>query len=541
MGMIQRVSDILKANINRMLDQAEDPEAVLDQLIQEMQETYRKAKIDVAKALADEKRLKHLMQTNQEMAQKWGRKAMLAVEKNDDDLAREALKRKRSYEDIGREFESQWNEQKKVTDILRENLFGLESKIDEARRKKSLLVARQKRAMAQKKLQDTLEQATSEQTYLTIGRFEEKITEIEARAEAEIDLIDGELDGRFRELEQSGGDNVEDELEALKTQVGGRKAGEQKLLSTEADEGGATPQAESAVDADAGDVPVAGGGPEIRGDQVEPSTPLGSKGEHEPPRPAAGAETGEKAASDPGQGAPPPGVPPPGATASGQSVARAAVDADNAESGAPAAPAQAARSWFKARRRAEAAEALANVLREIELGVEGRAEPSSHAGRRPTAVAPTMELPAAGRIRAAASASPAAAIGPSARPATSAQAPTPGVPPPARERAADARGAAVAGAAGAAPKAGERNADLERDAKAGTPVAGPVDKAPQVGPADRDEQAGPANRVSDASAGDRRQPTGDETALPRGVVQTAEPSDPDPAKEPERERVEGAI
>src|SRR5262245_26115537 len=235
MGLMQRVSDILKANINRMLDQAEDPEMVLDQLIQEMQESYRKSKIEVAKALADEKRLKHLMQTNQEMASKWGRKAMLAVEKNDDDLAREALKRKRSYEDIGREFESQWNEQKKVTDILRENLFGLESKIDEARRKKSLLVARQKRALAQKKLQDTLEQATSEQTYLTIGKFEEKITEIEARAEAEIDLIDGEFDGRFRNLDQPA-ENIEDELAALKTQVEGRQVDDAKLLSVEAAE-----------------------------------------------------------------------------------------------------------------------------------------------------------------------------------------------------------------------------------------------------------------------------------------------------------------
>jgi phage shock protein A len=232
MGLMQRVSDILKANINRMLDQAEDPELVLDQLIQEMQETYRKSKIEVAKALADEKRLKHLLQTNQDMAAKWGRKAVLAVEKNDDDLAREALKRKRSYEDIAHEFQAQWNEQKKVTDVLRENLFGLESKIDEARRKKSLLVARQKRALAQKKLQDTLDQATSEQTYLTIGKFEEKITEIEARAEAEIDLIDGEFEGRFRTLERTG-DNVEDELAALKTQVGGRKAGEQKLLAPE--------------------------------------------------------------------------------------------------------------------------------------------------------------------------------------------------------------------------------------------------------------------------------------------------------------------
>jgi phage shock protein A len=169
------------------------------------------------------------------MAGKWGRKAVLAVEKSDDDLAREALKRKRSYEDISHEFQAQWTEQKKVTDVLRENLFGLESKIDEARRKKSLLVARQKRAVAQKKLQDTLEQASTDQSYWMLGQFEDKITEIEARAEAEIDLIDGELSGRFRELETHP-ENVEDELSQLKSQVAGRKATDQKLLSTELDE-----------------------------------------------------------------------------------------------------------------------------------------------------------------------------------------------------------------------------------------------------------------------------------------------------------------
>jgi phage shock protein A len=292
MGMIQRVSDILKANINRMLDEAEDPEAVLDQLIQEMQETYRKSKIEVAKALADEKRLKHLTQTNQEMAHKWGRKAVLAVEKSDDDLAREALKRKRSYEDIGHEFESQWNEQKKVTDVLRENLFGLESKIDEARRKKSLLSARQKRALAQKKLQDTLEQATSEQTYLTIGKFEEKITEIEARAEAEIDLIDGEFEGRFRELDRRG-DNIEDELAELKTQVGGRQAGDEKLLGTES-EAGEGPEAEAA-EAE-GSEPAVAKGPEP--EAVQPASMKGPESvQAEVSKPAV-AVSGEEPAAE---------------------------------------------------------------------------------------------------------------------------------------------------------------------------------------------------------------------------------------------------
>ncbi len=246
MGLIQRVSDLLKANINQMLDNVEDPEAILGQLIQEMQESYRRSKIEVARALSDEKRLRHLMETNQETAFKWGRKAVLAVEKQDDDLAREALRRKRSYEDIAHEFQVQWEEQKQMTDMLRDNLFALEAKIDEARRKKSLLIARQKRAEAHKKLKSALEQPSSEQTYWALGRFEEKFTEVEALAEAEIELLDDGFEGRFRELERGG--LVEDELEALKLEVHGKvPSDDSKLLAAQASV--VAPEKKNAVEA----------------------------------------------------------------------------------------------------------------------------------------------------------------------------------------------------------------------------------------------------------------------------------------------------
>lgn len=218
MGIFGRMSDILKANINELIDKAEDPDKLMDQMIREMQEQLRNAKIEVAKAIADEKRLEQQLKQNQVQAQSWESKAMLALKKGDENLATEALKQKKSYDQLVMTVQPQWEQQNQLSSKLKDSLRALESKIDEARRKKEILVARQKRAEAQKKIQEVMTGLSDRSAFATFDRMEKKVMEIEAQADAAVELESASLDDQFKALE--AGSDVQDELAALKAKMG---------------------------------------------------------------------------------------------------------------------------------------------------------------------------------------------------------------------------------------------------------------------------------------------------------------------------------
>lgn len=217
MGIFKRMTDILKSNINDLISKAEDPAKMLDQIILEMQESLREAKIQVAKAIADEKRLKHQLDQNNTQAQNWESKAVLALQKGDEDLAKEALKRKKSYGDIVVSVEQQWKDQSAVATKLKDSLRALEAKIDEARRKKEVLIARQKRAEAQKKIQEVMTGLADTSAFDNFARMERKVEEIEAQAAAAVELETNTLEDKFAALEAGAG--VDAELEALKAKL----------------------------------------------------------------------------------------------------------------------------------------------------------------------------------------------------------------------------------------------------------------------------------------------------------------------------------
>jgi phage shock protein A len=218
MGIFGRMGDILKANINELIDKAEDPEKMMDQMIREMQDSLREAKIEVAKAIADEKRLEQQMKQNQVQSQSWESKAMLALKKGDERLATEALKQKKSYDQLVTTVQPQWEQQNQLSTKLKDSLRALEAKIDEARRKKEILGARQKRAEAQKKIQEVMTGLSDKSAFATFDRMEKKVMEIEAQADAAVELEVTSLDDQFKALE-SGAD-VQDELAALKAKMG---------------------------------------------------------------------------------------------------------------------------------------------------------------------------------------------------------------------------------------------------------------------------------------------------------------------------------
>lgn len=218
MGIFGRMSDILKANINELIDKAEDPAKLMDQMIREMQESLREAKIEVAKAIADEKRLEQQVKQNQVQAQNWESKAMLALKKGEENLATEALKQKKSYDQLVTSVQPQWEQQNQLSSKLKDSLRALESKIDEARRKKEILTARQKRAEAQKKVQEVMTGLNDRSAFATFERMEKKVMEIEAQADAAVELESASLDDQFKALE--AGSDVQDELAALKAKMG---------------------------------------------------------------------------------------------------------------------------------------------------------------------------------------------------------------------------------------------------------------------------------------------------------------------------------
>lgn len=222
MGIFKRISDVFKANINDLINKAEDPEKMLNQMIIDMNEHLIEAKKGVASAIADEKRLERQMLENKSKASEWEQKAMLAVKAGKDDLAKQALVRKQEYDGYAKELQPQWEAQNKATSTLKEQLKLLQNKIDEASRKKNILIARAKRADTTKKIQQTMGNLADNSAFSVFDRMSEKVDKIEAEADALTELSnvgqDADLDAQFKKLESSGS-SADLLLEELKSKM----------------------------------------------------------------------------------------------------------------------------------------------------------------------------------------------------------------------------------------------------------------------------------------------------------------------------------
>ncbi|MBM3238132.1 PspA/IM30 family protein [Candidatus Poribacteria bacterium] len=220
MGIFARISSIFKAKVNHLLNKAEDPEKMLNQIVLEMNEQLTKTKQQVTMAIADEKRLEKQYKNEEIEAQEWERKATLALQKENEMLAKEALARRNEHQNLANEYKIQWQKQKQAVDGLKESLRQLERKIEEAARKKNLLIARQKRAVAQKQIHETMAGMRDGSAFDTFNRMAEKVDEMEARADAAVEMAQTEevkLEEQFAELEKEG--NLDDDLAALKAKV----------------------------------------------------------------------------------------------------------------------------------------------------------------------------------------------------------------------------------------------------------------------------------------------------------------------------------
>jgi phage shock protein A len=222
MGIFARLASLIKSNLNDLISKAEDPEKMLNQVTQDMEQQLVEAKKQVAVSIADEKRL--AKQAEQELANaaEWERRAMLAIKAGDDNLAKEALSRKKEHDGLAATYKDQWQKQKAAVDQLKTALRVLNAKIEEAKRKKNVLIARKKRAEAQKAIQETMTGLNNVSAFETFDRMATKIDQIEAEAEAASELHEqytgDSLAHKFNQLEATAG--ADDDLLALKRKMG---------------------------------------------------------------------------------------------------------------------------------------------------------------------------------------------------------------------------------------------------------------------------------------------------------------------------------
>ena len=225
MGIFDRFATLIKSNINDLISSAENPEKMLNQIIVDMRDQLVKAKQQVAAAIADEKRLRDQADTEFKQAQDWEQKAMLAIREGRDDLAKQALVRQTEHMTHAQQLDLTWQAHQSETEKLKSSLRDLNDKIEEAKRKKNLLLARQRRAQAQKRIAETMSGMSEKSAFEAFARMEEKIEQnermIKASSEIDEEFSGDRLQSDFKQLEKvAGSASADSQLLALKQKMG---------------------------------------------------------------------------------------------------------------------------------------------------------------------------------------------------------------------------------------------------------------------------------------------------------------------------------
>lgn len=217
MGLFDRLWRVIRANINSLVGTAEDPEKILEQAVMDMQEDLVQLRQAVAGAIAAQKRTERQSSFAESTAAEWYQRAQLALQKGEENLAREALTRKKSYQETATATKAQLQQQNVVVTQLKENMRALESKISEAKSKKDMYIARARSAASSERLQEMMGNLNTGSALSAFEKMEEKVMQLEARSEAMAELGTGDLEKQFLSLEN--GSDVDAELAAMKAQM----------------------------------------------------------------------------------------------------------------------------------------------------------------------------------------------------------------------------------------------------------------------------------------------------------------------------------
>ena len=218
MALLERVSTLVRANLNDLIDKAEEPEKMIKQVILDMQNQLLQVKTQVAIAIADQHLLEKKKQENEDKVTEWMRKAELAVDKKQDDLARAALERVESYRDMSSSFEQQVIDQKAQVENLKVALRQLEQKLAEATAKADVLIAKHRRARAASKATSAQMGMSNNARSGSFDRMQHKVTREEATAQATSEIMADDVELRLSALEKE--DRINQLLAELKSKRG---------------------------------------------------------------------------------------------------------------------------------------------------------------------------------------------------------------------------------------------------------------------------------------------------------------------------------
>lgn len=202
MALLERVSTLVRANLNDLIDKAEDPEKMIKQVILDMQNQLLQVKTQVAISIADQHVLEKRRAENEENEKQWRRRAELAVDKGDDALARAALERAMSYQSATASFQQQVEDQKAQVENLKSALIKLQQKLAEAEAKSDVLIAQHRRSRALGKATDAGLAVGADSNAAAFDRMKSKVHHSKATAQARSELLSDDVEGRFESLEK---------------------------------------------------------------------------------------------------------------------------------------------------------------------------------------------------------------------------------------------------------------------------------------------------------------------------------------------------
>lgn len=218
MSILSRISDLISANVNAMLDKAEDPEKMANEYLRQLTNELYEVRTNVAAAMADETKLEQRRIAAQAEVTQWEAKAEAALRAGDEELAKAALARKVHAQKLAEHYLAQEKAQEEQVNAMQEALVQLETRIAEVRAKKELIIAKKNRAQTQEALQRTAQSMGRISSIDKLEQLEEKVDDRLARAEAMAKLEQGSLETRFQNLEQQTA--VDSELAELKRKLG---------------------------------------------------------------------------------------------------------------------------------------------------------------------------------------------------------------------------------------------------------------------------------------------------------------------------------
>ncbi|WP_104990289.1 PspA/IM30 family protein [Deinococcus sp. NW-56] len=224
MSILDRLSRLLRANVNDLISRAEDPAKIIDQALLDMRSAYAEARSEVAEAMSQSAKLTRESGTNRKLAEEYEKKAEEALRAGNEELAREALRRSQNHKDLARGFEEQVGTQTATVDQLKTQLRALEAKIDEMESRKSLLAARQKTAQAGATLERVSGFGKAGGAMDAFEDMERKVLHMEDRNQAMTQLRqEGDLDAQLADLGRDR--ELDDAFAALKARVQGGQGG----------------------------------------------------------------------------------------------------------------------------------------------------------------------------------------------------------------------------------------------------------------------------------------------------------------------------